>query len=450
VTASDSVAVGLTEAATSSVAVLSADTAAIGLTESPLGSITAIASDNLPIGLTESSSVDNGTLSQLTASDSVSVVVREAEIAAFELNVIDAQAVGLTEAATVVDVTNNKTATDSLKAGLSESAFIAATGVASDSVAVVIAEPTSYSQNVATYDALSIGITESAIAVIRTTAADTASVVIAESSSVSAGENASVAGSDLIAIRLSEAPFVSVAGIASDTVAVSVGGVPFVSVMDSVSEGVPVGLSESSSVQDVTSGTTSKSTSDSFAAIIDEAVRIASAGVASESQPVTLTESTVTLVYVATSDSIAVTASDATQSVRVTLQASDTLPAGFAEAAFESIAYFVSDGVQAVLDETTVVLNRFAASDTQAVIVTESASVEIAGGLVSKTGNESLAVSITEQGVVVTRTVGGISVLVATATYLSPVRTVDILTPIHTVNAIDLPHTADLVAIQEL
>jgi hypothetical protein len=297
---------------------------------------------------------------------------------------------------------------------------------------------------------------------------DGVQIQLSESSDVNAGDTASITGSDsleigliettdidssvilsdALAIQLTDSGTIFGANVGSDAPAIQVTEATFIAIADSTSDSPKIQIVETATVEDVTTGVVSKSTSDTFNLILSESATGYSTGTASDTSLSGLQESASIIVYVATTDSIEVRLQDDSRAVSVILQASDSLPNGYAEAVLQHVFDAAEDSLALAFDETISLFKSLSVSDDFVVAITEGRQLNT-GGLVELATSDNVIVSISESGILYTRTVGTLSPLVATAEYIATKsRAVEAIGLPNTLYSIDggLPYDAEVIA----
>lgn len=367
----------------------------------------------------------------------------------------ESEPTGLTESLIVSVLTSSQEAT---QAGLSDSASIASHLSISDSGAVQVTEVAVPTILISTQDSIAVGITEAAViadSVVSVLTADSFSVVVTETdisnfeigqfdtttvqvSDVTTAIVTCIAASDSLAVQVADVASLSSDTLqiitTSDTVNVTVAETDITNFELNIIESAAIGLTETATIGDAAtniagsesiplgvtetaSAFVSIATNDSSSIGISGEVLPYVIARASTSDAVGLNESTTVVVYVATSDSISVQVTEGINNLSVRLATSDVLPAGLAEGLLSAIVLVASDGIQAVIDEALSVFATVAANDEASVIIAGSSSVS-SDGLNTRSGLDTISVSITESGVVVARTVGTLSPLVATVEHI--------------------------------
>lgn len=344
-------------------------------------------------------------------------------------------------------VSSSVLAGESIPAGLSEGAVALVTFSVSDSLAVIVDEPGTMSQEItALSDDLSINLTEESGTIIAlVNVSDDLAMGMIETSTLSTNA-ISVDVTDSLQAGLSEAATVAAFVSVSDDLPIGVTDAMVssslkVSVADSLTviieepttnnqEITPVEETVSATIDETSTVFSSVFASDSLVSgvseisTLDDITSLISAKASAENITAGLSEETITVVYLATSDSITATVSDDIQTLIVSLATSEELPAGYAENALNVVALAASDSAEVIVSELLDVFNALLAEDPLAVISVESATTALSGEY-AKTAGDSVSMSITENAVVVSREVGTISVIKATVQYIGPIRTVE-------------------------
>jgi uncharacterized membrane protein len=253
---------------------------------------------------------------------------------------------------------------------------------------------------------------------------------------------------DTMAAQVTESRTIYGANIGSDTPAMQANEATLIAIADSISDEPKIQIIETATVEDVTTGIVSKSTSDTFNIILSESATGYSTGAASDTSLSGLQESASIIVYTATADSIEVRLQDDTRAVSIVLQASDSLPNGYAEAVLQHVFDAAEDSLALAFSEVTSLFKALSVSDDFAIAITEGRQLNT-GGLVELATSDSVIVSISESGILYTRTVGTLSPLVATAEYLATKsRAVEAIGLPNTLHSIDggLPYDAEVIA----
>lgn len=413
VTASDSLAVGPTEATRTDATASASDPLAVHLDEPVLDYVQPSTNDSLAAGLTESVRL----AVTLSTSDSVPLGLTEATALAVVLGATDALAAGLVDASLIAATQ----ATNDLLTGLAEAATGFASTSASESL-TGLAEASTLAQRLTASESLTVGLVESAFQAVTLIASDSLTIGLTESlriiGTASAAESltglaeaatglSTGIASELEPIGLTESLRVASTGIASEADSIGIADVAAVAVTLPATDSLPglsetatglstgtasdsvmglaeslriagtgtasdslMGLAEASLVEDLTAALVDKAGAELIPVGPAESLKIVSTGSASdqlmaglaeawttqvtqpisESEAVGLTEAATVAVIISTGESLRVQVTDAS-GVGVSLQTGDSLTAGQVEALTGFIAGSAADTVGGLVEE---------------------------------------------------------------------------------------------------